>query len=109
MRIDLRRGPRLADVTQVVDERGEERWGTPGEVTVHGIERELDSFRRLLLVEEIGVDRREQRRVERECLRDDLAVGEQARADDLDLRERRRGVKEPEVRSPRVRMNLCAL
>ena len=58
----------------------------------------MHALRRLLRVEQIGVDRLEERRVQLHRLRDHLTVGQQARTDHLDLRQRRGGVEDPERR-----------
>ena len=58
----------------------------------------LDVLSRLLAVEKVHVDRLEERRVQCHRLGNHLPVGEQPPADDLDLRQRSRGVKDPQRR-----------
>ena len=76
--LDLGGRPRLADLAQIVEERREQRRRALGEVTVSSVERGLHALPRLLRVEQVGVDRLEEGRIERHRLRDHLAVGEQA-------------------------------
>ena len=58
----------------------------------------LDVFRRLPGVEQIGVDDLEERRIQLHGLGKHFAVGQQARTEHFDLRQRSGGVENPERR-----------
>ncbi len=58
----------------------------------------MDVLPRLLVIEQVGVDCLEERRIQCHRLGNHLAVGQQLSADDLDLRERGRGVEDPQRR-----------
>src|SRR5262245_34421315 len=65
-------------------------------VTINHVERRLYALPRLFGVEQVGVNRFEELRVQLHRLRDHLAVGQQARADHFDPRQWGRGVENPE-------------
>src|SRR5271165_137050 len=70
---DLRARPRFADIAEVIDHWGEQRPSTLGQVSVDRVERSLDVFPGLLGVEQVDVDRLEQRGVELQGLGDHVA------------------------------------
>ena len=71
--------PRLAGLAQVVEHRREQRRRALGHDSASTASSAACTARpRLLRVEQVGVDGLEERRVQRQRLRDHLAVGEQA-------------------------------
>src|SRR4029450_13961919 len=96
--LELRTRPCFANLAEILEERSEQCPRAFREVSVDGVEGKLYALLGLLLVEQVDVDRREQRRVQLDRLRDDLAVGQQTGTDHLDCRERARRVQDPEGR-----------
>ena len=98
MALDFGRRSRLAGVTQILDDRRKEQLCALADVRIDGVERGVDRPRRFLRIEHLGVDHLEELRIEPHGLWHHLAIGEQATPDDLDLRERGRGVQNPQRR-----------
>src|SRR5262249_55440987 len=93
--VNLGGGAGLADLAEVIDDQTEELRRAAGDVLLSGEQRGLDGLRRLLCVEQIGVDDVEEFGIELDGLRQDLAVGDLACAQYLDSGERRGGVENP--------------
>src|SRR5438093_4371916 len=68
--LDLAARSRLADFAQVIENRLEQDRRPLGEVVIHGLERRLHVVPRLPRIEQVGVDRLEQRWIEGQCLRE---------------------------------------
>ena len=77
-------------------DRAEERARPRGDEGIDGRERRLHAGARLLRVQQPRVDHVEEARIECQRLDDDLAIDQPARAQHLDLRERRRRVQNPQ-------------
>ena len=93
---DLARRPRLARLPKVADYGSEQPLRPPGDVIVDGVERGLDVRSCLLCIEEVGVHRREELRIQLERLGDHLSIDQPAGLDHLDLRQGRGGVQDPQ-------------
>ena len=96
--LDLGRRPRFAHLAQVIEHQPEQRGRPLRQVVVDRLQRRLHTLPRLPRVEHGGIDRREERRIQLHRLRDHLAIGQQAGADHLDPRQRRRRVENPKRR-----------
>src|SRR4029079_3333321 len=103
VRLDLSGRSRLATILQVFDNRREEQVRALSDVGINRVQRGVHGACGLLRIEHFAVDGVEELRIQCGRLRHDLAIGEQTAADDLDLRERRRGVQNPQCRVVEIR------
>src|SRR5256714_2461748 len=94
--LDLRTRPRFADIAKIFDYRRKERRRALLDVRIDGPQCRLDLGARLFLVEQVGVDGSKESGIESQRLGNHFAIGEHTTADDLDLRQWRRGVQNPE-------------
>ena len=96
--LDLRARTGLAGVAEVGEDRGEERRRPRRQIVVDRLEGRDDARPALLRVQQPDVDGLEEGRIELHRLRDDFAIRDHPGADDFNLRQRRRGVQDPERR-----------
>ena len=96
MLLDLGRRARLAGVPQVAQDRLEHPPGALVQIGVDRVEGGRDVLLRLRRVEQIRIDGAEERRVERQRLRQRLAIGHLARGNQFDARQPHRRVENPQ-------------
>src|SRR5215510_15548338 len=94
--LDVARRSDLAGIAKVVEHGREQPCRTLCHIRVSGPERVLHGLPGFLCVQQIRIDDAEELLVEGERLWNDFAIDQLACRDDLDLRERSRGVQDPE-------------